>query len=141
MTPRLRLFYYLALLITLASLLGSLYFSEILHFPPCFLCWWQRVFLYPLVLLIPVAIFRRDRSLPFYVLPLLFVGGLISIYHNLLQWGVIKENFLPCTFGVSCTSQYVTYFGFLTIPLLALGAFVSLAVLMLLALLTPPEEN
>ena len=121
---------YLAWMISLAAVFGSLYFSEIAKFPPCVLCWYQRIFLYPLALLIPVGMFRKDKSLPFYVLPLIFIGTLISIYHNMLQYGLISEELSPCTLGVSCVTKYVEFFGFISIPFLALLSFVIIGILM-----------
>ncbi len=68
-----------------AATAGSLYFSEIAHLPPCVLCWYQRILMYPLVLIIAVGILRKDKSLPFYVLPLSILGGGIAFYQYLLQ--------------------------------------------------------
>ncbi len=115
---------YLAWIQSLVATLGSLYFSEILHFKPCILCWYQRILMYPLVIIIAVGILRRDKNLPFYVLPLSVLGAAIAFYHVLLQKGVIAESFAPCEVGVSCTTRfYGGWFGFLTIPLLSLIAF------------------
>jgi len=109
---------------TLVATLGSLYFSEIAHFPPCVLCWYQRIFMYPLTLVIPVGIVRKDKHLPFYVLPLATIGALIAAYHNLLYYKIIPEAALPCALGVSCTSKFIEFFGFVTIPFLSFVAFV-----------------
>jgi disulfide bond formation protein DsbB len=123
--------YYLVFLTSLAGLVGSLYFSEIRHFIPCVLCWWQRITLYPIVVLSAVGILRQDKNLPYYILPLSLIGGAVSIYHNLLQYGVISEKLAPCTVGASCTAVYINYFGFITIPLLSLLAFAFISGLML----------
>lgn len=122
---------YLVWLIALFSLLGSLYFSEILHFPPCALCWYQRIAIYPLVLLVPVGIIRKDKNLPYYVLPLSVIGGLIAFFHNLLYYKVIPESAGPCTLGVSCTTKYIEWLGFVSIPLLSLLAFIVITALMI----------
>ena len=102
---------------------GSLYFSEIAHLPPCVLCWYQRILMYPLVLIIAVGILRKDKGLPFYVLPLSILGMGVALYQYLLQRGILPNSIAPCTLGVSCTTKYVEYFGFVTIPFLSLMAF------------------
>ena len=76
---------YGALLISLAAVLGSLYFSEVLKLPPCTLCWYQRVFIYPLPLILTAGILNKDYKVYNYVFPLTILGLLLSIYHVLLQ--------------------------------------------------------
>lgn len=115
---------YLIFGIAFSGTIGSLIFSEVLGFAPCALCWYQRIFLYPLVFILPVAIVKKDKLVSEYVLPLAFVGGLIAGYHSLLSWGVISENILPCTSGVSCSTKYFEFFGFVNIPFLSFVAFV-----------------
>jgi len=114
---------YLAFTQSLVATLGSLYFSEIKHWTPCSLCWYQRIAMYPLVFILAVAILRRDKLAHLYVLPLSIVGWLISLYHNLLYYGVIPASIAPCTDGVSCTTRFFTWFGFITIPFLSFVAF------------------
>jgi disulfide bond formation protein DsbB len=121
---------YVAWGVSLLSTLGSLFFSEILHFTPCVLCWYQRICMYPLVFLLTVAIVKKDKLIPYYVLPLSLVGMLIGIYHNLLYYNILPESVAPCRNGVSCTTQLVNYFGFITIPLLSLIAFSVISALM-----------
>lgn len=121
---------YLAWMVSLAAVVGSLYFSEVAKFTPCILCWYQRIFMYPLAVIIPTGMFRKDKSLPLYVLPLVFLGGIIAIYHNLLQYGLVSETLAPCAIGVSCTTRYVDIFGFITLPLLSLASFVAIGILM-----------
>lgn len=113
---------YLAWLQSFIATLGSLYFSEVMKFTPCVLCWYQRILMYPLVLIIAVGILRKDKGIPFYVLPLSILGFIIALYHNLLYYGLIS-NAIPCKLGVSCTIRYFAWFGFITIPLLSLIAF------------------
>ncbi len=120
---------YLAWIVALVSMLGSLYFSEIRHFAPCILCWYQRVCIYPMVLILLVGILRKDKNLPYYILPLSIIGLLISVYHNLLYYNILPESAAPCFTGVSCTTKYISYFGFITIPLLS---FISLTTITLL---------
>lgn len=108
---------------SLIATLGSLYFSEILKYPPCTLCWYQRIAMYPIVVLLLVSILTKDKTVYRYVLPLSITGTLISFYHNLLYYNIIKDSIIPCASGVSCTTKYIEYFGFITIPLLAFVAF------------------
>lgn len=117
-------------LIALTGTLGSLYFSEVLRFPPCTLCWYQRIFLYPLVFIFGSALWTNDRGYKKYALPLAAVGLAIAIYHNLLYFGVITEALSPCKQGVSCSSKQLELFGFITIPLLSLASFLVICVLM-----------
>jgi len=107
----------------LVAMAGSLYFSEIRNFPPCILCWYQRIAMYPLVAILGVALYTDDENVPKYALPLSVIGMGIAIYHNLLYYGIIPESAAPCRLGVSCTTQYISYFGFVTIPFLSLVAF------------------
>ena len=106
-----------------ASTLGSLFFSEIMELPPCALCWYQRIFMFPLVLLLLVGLFPFDKSIIKYALPLALTGWGFALYHFLLYSGFIPENLQPCSQGVSCSETYLDLFGFLTIPLLSLIAF------------------
>src|SRR5579884_1100964 len=119
-----QLFLYLALIQAIVATSGSLYFSEIAHFPPCVLCWYQRVCMYPQVVLFFVGILKKDKWLPYYVLPLSIVGLCISIYHNLLYYKIIPEALAPCVNGVSCTTKFIEWFGFVTIPFLSMCAFI-----------------
>lgn len=123
---------YLAWIQSLAATLGSLYYSEIRHFAPCILCWWQRIFMYPLVIIIAVGILRKDKGLHQYVLPMSILGGLIAFYHVLLQRGVLPEAIAPCALGASCITKHVGYFGFITIPVMSATAFVVITACMLI---------
>lgn len=104
--------------------LGSLFFSEVMYFPPCVMCWYQRICMYPLTLILFVALFSTDKSVVKYAMPLILSGLFFAIYHNLLYYGIVPESAAPCSQGVSCTSDYINWFGFLTIQLLSLIAFV-----------------
>lgn len=121
---------YLAFAVALASMLGSLYFSEVLHYPPCAFCWYQRIVMYPLVAILWVGIVRKDRGVSAYVLPLSIIGIGLAVYQNLLQWQIIPEQLSPCSFGISCATRTVIALNFLTIPLLSLVGFVVITVLM-----------
>ncbi|CAN5164181.1 disulfide oxidoreductase [soil metagenome] len=124
--------HYIALLIAVAAVCGSLFFSEILHFPPCVLCWYQRICMYPIVGLLAMGIYFRDKYIYRYVLFLAGIGLLISIYHNLLYYKILPESIAPCTAGVSCTTKFIEYFGFVTIPFLSGTAFAFVIIFMLL---------
>ncbi len=117
-------------LIATISTLGSLFFSEIMGFPPCVLCWYQRIFVYPLVLIFSVGLFPFDKGVVKYALPLALAGWFIALYHNLLYSGIIPENIQPCSQGVSCTEPYIDLFGFLTIPMLSLLSFSTIVALL-----------
>ena len=114
---------FLCWLITSVSTVGSIFFSYIMEFAPCVLCWYQRIFLFPLVIMLAVGLFPFDKSVIKYALPLAIAGWLTAFYHNLLVVGIIPENIQPCSQGVPCTEKYIDLFGFLTIPMLALLSF------------------
>ena len=114
------------------SVLGSLFFSEIMDFPPCVLCWYQRICIFPLVLIFSVRLFSFDNSIVKYSLPLALVGWFIAFYHNLLYAGIIPESLQPCSQGVSCSEVYIDLFGFLSIPMLSLMSFSTIVVLLLM---------
>jgi disulfide bond formation protein DsbB len=95
-----------------------------MRLPPCVLCWYQRIAMYPLVVLTTVALVRRDAGVGAYAWPLVATGLAVSIYHNLLYSHLIPESITPCAQGVSCTDRQIEWLGFVTIPLLALTAFV-----------------
>lgn len=102
---------------------GSLFFSEVMHFPPCALCWYQRICMYPLIVIFLPALISFDRPIIKFSLPLVTLGWLISIYHNFVYFGLISESLSPCSQGVSCKTQFITWFGFVDIPQLSLLAF------------------
>ena len=123
---------YLAFVQAIVATLGSLFFSEVMKLPPCVLCWYQRILMYPLVAIIAVGILRRDRGLPLYVLPLSILGWLIALYHNLLYYKILPESVAPCTMGISCTTKQIEWLGFITIPLMSFVAFTVITICMLL---------
>jgi disulfide bond formation protein DsbB len=123
---------YAAWIIALVATVGSLFFSEVMQLPPCVLCWYQRIAMYPLVLIIGIGIVTRDNRMKTYALPLALTGLAISVYHNLLYYGILPESVAPCTEGISCTSKQIELLGFITIPLMALTAFTGLALCLLI---------
>jgi disulfide bond formation protein DsbB len=120
---------YLAFGTALTAMLGSLYYSEIAGFVPCTLCWYQRILMYPLTLIILVGIIQQDEYLPNYVLPFSVIGIGVSTYHYLTQLGIISHS-TACSVGVPCNARYVNYLDFVTIPFMALTAFTMITIFM-----------
>ena len=114
---------FLCWLVATVSAMGSFFFSYVMEFAPCVLCWYQRIFLFPLVIILAVGLFPFDRGVVKYALPLAITGWLTAAYHNLLYAGIIPESIQPCSQGVSCTEEYIDLFGFLSIPMLSLLSF------------------
>lgn len=129
---RKQLFLYFSWIVSVVATLGSLYFSEIRGFIPCELCWYQRILMYPLALMLGIASFYSDITVKKYVLPMTVIGWFISLFHYMQQkvpgFAAIK----PCTSGVPCNTQYINWFGFITIPFLALTSFTLIIIFMLL---------
>lgn len=119
-------------LISTVATLGSLFFSEFMDFIPCTMCWYQRIFMYPLVILFLINLLESDINIFKYAIPLAFIGFVFSFYHNLLMWGIISEDVVPCKHGVPCSTEYFEYFGFINIPFLSLSAFSLILILLLL---------
>jgi len=111
-----------AFVVALVTTLGSLYLSEVAHFVPCPLCWYQRICMYPLTATLLVAALRRDRAVWWYVLPPAIVGWGFAVYHTQLQ--AFPGQAHPfCTLTDPCTTRYVWEFGFISIPVMSLAAF------------------
>ena|SRR3989344_1089663 len=123
---------YIAWTVALIGTLGSLYFSEIRDFAPCPLCWYQRIALYPLVLILGAGIILKDKNVFYYAFPLAAIGAAVGLYQNLLYYKVLPETAALCTFGVSCTNRYLEWFGFIDIPLLSFASFIIIALSLLL---------
>lgn len=121
-----------AWLVSMVATLGSLFFSEVMMFPPCVMCWYQRICMYPLTIILLVALFPLDGKVLKYALPFVSIGLFFAVYHNLLYYKILPESIQPCSQGVSCTSDYINWFGFITIQLLSLVAFIVIAVLLYL---------
>jgi disulfide bond formation protein DsbB len=122
-----------AWLVAAASTLGALFFSEVMELPPCVLCWYQRIFMFPLVLLLPLGLFPFDPRIVRYALPLVLAGWGISVFQVLLVAGVIPEAIRPCTKGVPCSEVQIEWLGFVNIPLLSFLAFTTLVALLVAA--------
>jgi disulfide bond formation protein DsbB len=117
-------------IIACVSTLGSLFFSEIMEFPPCALCWYQRIFMFPLVIILLAGLFPFDKNIIKYALPVALAGWGFAFYHHLLYSGFIPESVQPCSQGASCSETYLDLFGFLTIPMLSLISFSTLVALL-----------
>lgn len=125
---------YIGLAAAWVAMLGSLYFSEVLGYIPCTLCWYQRILMYPLAGVIAIGLLRRDRGLPNYVLPFSVLGIGVSTYHYLIQRTDLFGGETTCKVGVPCNTIWINWFGFATIPFLALVAFMIITVVMLITL-------
>lgn len=123
---------YIAWIQSIVGMFGSLFFSEIMKLPPCVLCWYQRICMYPLVAIIAVGILEKNKRIYRYVLPISITGLVIAFYHNLLYYKILPESIQPCTNGISCTTRQIEWFGFITIPLMSLVAFTIITTCMLI---------
>lgn len=120
-------------LLATVSALGALFFSEVMELPPCTLCWYQRIFMFPLVILLPLGLFPFDPRVVRYALPLAAIGWAISVFQVLLVWGVIPESIQPCTKGVPCSEVQIEWLGFVNIPFLSFLAFTTMVALLVAA--------
>lgn len=123
-----------AWLVALAATLGAMFIGEVMLMLPCQLCWYQRIFMFPLVLVLGMACWSDDRRGAVYALPLALVGAAIAGYHTLLVAGLIPQAWIPCSAGVSCADQKLEILNGIPIPWLALAAFVAIAILLTLFL-------
>lgn len=114
------------------AMFGSLYFSEIQKFEPCELCWYQRILMYPLVIIQGIAIIKKDYHISFYTMILSGIGAIVSLYHYSIQKiPFMADNAVSCG-RIPCTGQYINWYGFVTIPFLALIAFIIIFICSLL---------
>ncbi len=121
---------FLAWIAAIVATLGSLYFSEIRHFTPCTLCWYQRILMYPLTIFIGVALYENNIKIHKYILPIAILGMFVSGYHYSLQKIPALSEIQTCTNGVPCGREYVNFLGFITIPFMAFIAFTIIAISM-----------
>lgn len=120
---------YLSFAVALTAMLGSLFYSEVMGYLPCKLCWYQRILMYPLAIILGIAAVRKDSKIYLYVLPMSIWGGGISLYHYLMQKTNWFESGAAACGLIPCDVDYVNYFGFMTIPFLALIAFILITAL------------
>jgi disulfide bond formation protein DsbB len=128
---------WLAWLVAAVATAGSLYFSEHADYVPCKLCWFQRIAMYPLAVVLLIAAARRDRGVRWYALPLAGIGILISTYHYLIEWHPNWEA-TSCDVTAPCSVPYFREFGFVSLSFMALCGFA--AIVALLAVPPPPKE-
>lgn len=121
---------WLAFLVALTATAGSLYFSEVADFVPCRLCWFQRIAMYPLTIILLVAAIRGDRNVRWYVAPIAALGGLVSTYHYLVEWRPSLEGG-ACGVGPSCADVWFRELGFVTLAFMALSGFFAILVLVM----------
>ena len=115
---------FLAFAAGLIATLGSLYFSEIKGYEPCSLCWYQRILMYPFTIILAIAIIKKDYEIAIYSTVLSLIGACISTYHVLIQKVPFFTDKAASCGRIPCTGDYINWFGFITIPMLALIAFV-----------------
>jgi disulfide bond formation protein DsbB len=118
--------------LSVIATLGSLYFSEVRGFIPCTYCWYSRILMYPLVVILGIAAVRKDHRQSIYVLPLSIMGIGMAGFHYLVQktdWFAHAGN--SCGI-VPCNIEYINWLGFITIPFLALVAFIGITILQFL---------
>lgn len=120
----------IAWFISLLATLGSLYFSEIRGYIPCDLCWYQRILMYPLPLLLGIAVYKEEKGFLSYMLPMSTMGMFVSLFHVLKQKVSLVGDIGVCNSGIPCTGEYINWFGFITIPVLAFIAFTAITILM-----------
>lgn len=117
------------LLATMATL-GALFFSEIMGFAPCVLCWYQRIAMFPLVLILAAGLLPFDARVVRYALPLALIGLAVALFHVAVVAGWIPENLQPCRQGIPCAEVQVRWLGFITIPLLSMLSFLGVTALL-----------
>ena len=127
--------------VAFVATLGSLYFSEIRQYEPCELCWYQRILMYPLVIILGIAIAQKNAKIAVTTLIFSTIGLCFSIYHYSLQKLAFLQDVAPACGRVSCTGDYINVFGFITIPFLALIAFLLIAISSLVILKSLKEDK
>ena len=121
---------FIAWLVAASATLGALFLGEVMGYAPCVLCWYQRIFMFPLVFVLAAGLFPPDPKLVRYALPLSMAGWLVAAFHLLLVEGFIPEDVSPCVQGVPCSDVQVLWLGFISIPLLSLAAFTAIIALL-----------
>lgn len=126
-------FVFIAWLVASVSTLGALFLGEIMGYTPCVLCWYQRIGMFPLVLILAAGLFPFDRGVVRYALPLALAGWLLAVFHWAVASGLVPERATPCSQGVPCSVEQISWFGFITLPLLSVLAFSAIIALLLMA--------
>ena len=123
----------LAWLVAAVTMAGSLYYSKVQGYVPCELCWYQRICLYPMVVILGIAAWRRDENIRIYAIPVLAISVVISTYHSWIQAYPPDTGTSFCTAAAPCTTRYVWEFGFVSLPFMALSAAVFMITLLAVA--------
>lgn len=116
--------------VAIAAMVGSLYLSEIVRLIPCKLCWYQRIAMYPIAIMLPIAAWRKDNGIRLYAAVLAVIGLGVAIWHRLMQAFPSLESGACSAVGPPCSAPYIKEFGFVTIPYMALSAFALILVLL-----------
>ncbi|MCT9811072.1 disulfide bond formation protein B [Acidovorax sp. Be4] len=124
----------LAWVVAVVATASALFLGEVIGMTPCVLCWWQRIAMFPLALILGIACYGDDRRGAVYALPLALAGVLLAGYHTLLVAGLVSAAWIPCGAGVSCARQSLEIFNGLQLPWLSLAAFVLISVLLIASL-------
>lgn len=126
-----------SLILTITAIVSSLYYSNIVGFEPCTLCWYQRIFIYPQAILLVVALFRKEKTIIPYSITLAVISSLISAYHYLVQritdFNSQVSLATPCTLAGNCTSKFVFEYGYITIPMMALTTGITILFLLIIS--------
>lgn len=128
-------------IVATSATMGSLYFSEIRGYEPCELCWIQRIFMYPLVIILGVAFIQKNSRIAVTTAAFSIIGGAISLYHYTIQKVDFMSENAPSCGRVSCTGEYINLLGFITIPFLALISFTLIAIASLFVIKALKEEK
>lgn len=118
--------------VALFATAGSLFFSEVMEFIPCTLCWYQRICMYPLVFISFISVLQFDRNILKYMFPLTSIGWAISLFHYLIQLEIIPASASPCRSGIPCEAKYINWAGFISIPFLSFMAFTLILTLLII---------
>ncbi len=109
----------------LSAVVGSLIYSDVVGFPPCDLCWWQRIFMYPQLIIVALAMYRKDKTVIDYLVPLSVLGALVSLFQSFVQWGFSFGVSGGCTvLGGECAKVYFTQYSYITIPFMSFTVFI-----------------
>ena len=130
----------LAFVTSLVATACSLTYSNIFHFTPCELCWFQRIFMYPQVILLGLALIKKDTKIVDYSLALSCIGAVIAFYHYLLQIGLVQGSCATVGYSVSCSKQFVLELGYISIPVMSLTAFLLIITVLLSQKLSKPID-
>lgn len=119
-----------AWVLAIVASLSALFIGEVMGQAPCILCWYQRIAMFPLALILGIAMWRGDVGIWRYALPIAGAGAIVALYHTLLYYQIVPEGIVPCGAGPSCVDAEMTIFG-LAIPALSLAAFIGLTAFLL----------